>query len=747
MEEVGACYYILLLLFAISQADELTSEKPKTIDIPSGDPKRCYVVLNDKNLIRYESLPGNGWDNLKNKDAGIVVNFNYSKCRTTDDGRYIIPDTVYTVPIKSSKVETYAELFDHWSNYTSTTSSSINIGAGLTLAHFGISGKFSHEAESIKSHQVNDKAITTRVQVRYVRYTAKLQPDTPLHPTFKARLLSIAAHLQLNRTNMATYESQLLVRDFGTHVVTSVDAGAALVQVDEIKSTFSRDYSFSKSKITASASASFFSVFKIGASYEHETTKEMINQYLGNRSHSRVETYGGPVFKPINFSLNDWGAEIGDDLVALDRSGDPLYFLITPYSLPELPTSAVYKLIKSVKTAIEIYYKFNIYRGCTNPDSPNFSFQANVDDGTCKAPYTNLTFGGVYQTCTRTGQLSQNLCSGLDQKNPLTGDYSCPEDYEPVMLQESTRSASESVHKCHRCWLFAHCCHDETRQGSAQYRAYWCVARGSVRQQSGFLFGGLYTSTVSNPLTLTKDCPLYFYPLKLGNDMKVCVSDDYELGFEYAVPFGGFYSCRSGNPLMLGNNSEKLLKSGPSLRAYLQKSGAGHWPKGCPSGYSQHLATVENSCEINYCVVADAFSPHGLPPLRQPPYMDIPAEGFEDSLSYSISEDGLTWDIIEPSESDGPARSTGPNSKSSDSSQSSDDTGLSKGAVAGISIVATIACVVLASIAFLKYRQHRSLYRPLTMSTAAGRERTIQSANRVQYGTQNTNVPEVLVEP
>jgi hypothetical protein len=57
----------------------------------------------------------------------------------------------------------------------------------------------------------------------------------------------------------------------------------------------------------------------------------MIDQYLGNRSHSRVETYGGPVFKPVNFSLNDWADEIGDELVALDRSGDPLYFSSSVY--------------------------------------------------------------------------------------------------------------------------------------------------------------------------------------------------------------------------------------------------------------------------------------------------------------------------------------------------------------------------------------------------------------------------------
>lgn len=733
--------FLVLILWMLDLA--IAIQESRTDSIPAGDPRRCYSILNDKNLIRYESLPGNGWDNLMNKDAGIVVNFNFSKCKTTDDGRYIVPDTIYTIPIKSSRVETYAELFDHWTNYTSTTSRSINVGAGLTLAHFGISGKFSSESESIKSHQVDDKSTTTRVQVRYVRYTAKLQPDTPLHPTFKSRLLSIAAHIQLNNTNMATYESELLVRDFGTHVVTSVDAGAALVQVDEIKSTFSRDYSSSKSKISASASASFFSVFKISSSYAHQTTKEMIDQYLGNRSHSRVETYGGPIFKPVNFSLNDWGDEIGDDLVPLDRAGDPLFFLITPYSLPELPNSVVYKLIQSVKTAIEMYYKFNIYRGCTNTDSPNFSFQANVDDGTCKAPSTNFTFGGVYQKCNRNGGLSRNLCTGLDQKNPLTGDYSCPPNYEAVSIQESTRSSSESVHKCHRCWLFAHCCNDHTVYGSATYSAYWCVARGSVQEQSGFLFGGLYTNTVSNPVTRSRQCPLYFYPLNIGHDMKVCVSDDYELGYEFSVPFAGFYSCKSGNPLMIGSKSDSnSLKSTHTLNSYLTLSESGQWPKGCPNGYSQHLATVENSCEINYCVKADAFSPRGLPPVRQPPFMEIPAEGFTDSSSYSISDDGLIWKIMTPEEAD-----TGKNAGTSSSdSDSSENPGLSKGVVAGISIIATIACIVAASAIIVKYRKYKSLYRPLKMSVPLYREKTTNSPSRVQYGSQNEHQTEILVE-
>ena len=63
---------------------------------------------------RFEVLPGFGWDNLRNVNEGQVVNFNFSQCRTTDDGRFLLPDTVSAIPIKASRVQVFAELITHW---------------------------------------------------------------------------------------------------------------------------------------------------------------------------------------------------------------------------------------------------------------------------------------------------------------------------------------------------------------------------------------------------------------------------------------------------------------------------------------------------------------------------------------------------------------------------------------------------------------------------------------------------------
>ncbi|KAK3095443.1 hypothetical protein FSP39_014737 [Pinctada imbricata] len=606
-----------------------------------------------KNTIRYEVLPGMGWDNLRNKNAGLLVDYSYSQCRTTDDGKYLLPDCVVTVPIKKSNIETYAEIFEHWSNYTSMTARSINIDEEILAFDYSfsmISGTFSEQFQHVKMQQVNEKSFTTRVQARYVRYAARLRPDSPLSPEFKNRLYNIAINIMLNNTAMAKYESELLVRDFGTHVVTNVESGAIVGRTDEIKSSFSRSEEDSKSKILATASAIFYnddSKLSLSSEYYQVTNKDFIDQYLSNRTHSEIFSQGGPVYKPINFSLDAWVDGIGNSLVAVDRSGDPIYFLISPQTLPYLSPSILFYLTEYVKAAVETYYKFNAYRGCTKADSPNFSFIANVDDGTCESPYSNYSFGGVYQTCSQVGLPNKNLCSGLEQINPLTGGFSCPEGYEAVLINEGGRETSEPQRSCDYALFIKLQCTDYFAWGVAFYSSYWCVARGSVPQQSGFEFGGLYTDKVPNLLTGSKSCPLFFYPLKMGESLKICVSDDFELGYRYSVPFAGFFSCVTGNPLMVKNSNRPLA-------IYL--GAQSNWPKGCPNGYSSHLAAIENGCEINYCVQSQAFSGRGLPPIRRPPFINLPPNGYVvKGIKYNvnITRDYNTWTNKVPEESTG----------------------------------------------------------------------------------------------
>ena len=558
------------------------------------------------------------------------------------------------------------------------------------------------------------------MQVRHALYKVKTQPDSPLHPTFKARLFDIAANIQNNNTNYAHYLSELLVRDYGTHFVTSVEAGAVLSQVDHINSELFTTYDFSKQSVTASAGGNFFGQVSLGASFNYATSEENQEGYLKNRTSSEIFSWGGPPFRP-NFTITEWENGVRNALVAIDRSGDPLHFAITPSVLPEMPESTIKEVAKFVFKAIKLYYKVNTRHGCTDPHSPNFDFQANVNDSSCTPENTNFSFGGIFQTCEHTPWTTEDLCFGgpepVNQVNPLTGETNCPSKYIPILLHSGNYSHPTTKQVCHRsCSFLFFNCHTTcaTVPGGVSivnYKAYWCAALGRVERNSGYLFGGYYTSTTANPFTGTPTCPRYFFPLHFGEDTQICVSDDYELGEPYSVPFAGFESCIAGNPLASKNKS---------------LSNAAHWLHSCPYSYSQHLVTIDEGCEINFCIKSGAFNQLTLQPPRLPPFRRNPelnpnssevlvVIGNYGGLWYK-DQDGI-WVLDNetvPSGKDflsvldsavnpsSPVPRAGPGSKSNS---------LSNGAVAAVSVTSTtalstlIAVVVFASFFIIRKRK------------------------------------------
>jgi len=133
----------------------------------------CLASRGSTKLV-FEVLPGRGWDNLVNEERERVFDLKYKQCRVSEDAKYILPDDIALIPTKSAIVQRDAEVFTHWDNYTSATSKSINLGGGIGGAiglgglfdlSVQLSGKYSQEYTSVKSHQFSEKAITTRVQV------------------------------------------------------------------------------------------------------------------------------------------------------------------------------------------------------------------------------------------------------------------------------------------------------------------------------------------------------------------------------------------------------------------------------------------------------------------------------------------------------------------------------------------------------------------------------------------------------
>ncbi|XP_062972986.1 macrophage-expressed gene 1 protein-like [Elgaria multicarinata webbii] len=657
--------------------------------------------LNGKVL---EVLPGGGWDNLRNIEMGMVMSLNYSQCRTTEDGEYLIPNDVFVVPLKKSTVEVHSELIEDWLTYTDAFASSINAEASFLSV---LNGKFSVSSQETKMHNVYDETVTTRVQARYHIYSVKAQPSFTFHRDFRYQLVNIGNHLENNQSRTAEYLAEMLILGYGTHVLTTLEAGASLIQEDQVKRSFLLDKESEKVGITAAASATFFSKINVGINLSVQVWDDLTKGYLENTVDSKVQSWGSVPFYP-GITLQKWQEGIANGLVAIGKSGLPLPFFITPEALPELPEPTVRRVAATVGNAIRLYYAVNTHPGCVKPDSSNFNFQANVDDESCHNSNTNFTFGGVFQECYGiSGQDTEELCQAYRIQNPLTGNYSCPANFSAVLLHGEQRTVTkpkpECHDECHSCWLLFSCCSQvcgiRYYPSTVRLNGYWCAATGPVPQSSGFLFGGLYSTGNENPVTNTYTCPAYFFPLVLFEHLKVCVSNDYEMGFRYGVPFGGFFSCEAGNPL-----AGVLKEQRPGiLQDFFYQDSPTKFPMKCPAGHSQHKAYMSDGCEILYCLQAGTLFAQQLAAIKLPPFLRAPSSN--DNLPETIlvrSDGNQAWVKMRHS---GIWKLANAKDEKEMALLLQDSSRLSGGSIAGIS-VAMIAVLAIAT-ALIIYRIRR----------------------------------------
>ncbi|PAA59647.1 hypothetical protein BOX15_Mlig010268g2 [Macrostomum lignano] len=594
-----------------------------------------WLVDKKSNLNRFSALPGGGWDNLRNKDMGKVADISFNDCTLSDDGAYVLPNRVNLLIRKESAVEVMSEVMEHFNNYTSTLSQSINAEASNKV--LSINGKLSDEFQQMKSVAVSSKFKMGRTQLRYRLYTAKLQPDFRLSEAFVSRMSDIVSAIASNRTKLARYLSDLVIRDFGTHVVTTVDAGGVLEKVDFFNKDAFSSQEFTNSKLSATMSLNFFSLLNMSAKFEYIATKQNVEKYEKSISKMSIKSHGGPVLG-ADPSLEDWLKGLKENLVGVDVDGEPLYAVISRRSLPEMPAVFLLQLRKEIEDAVTRYYAANAVKGCQDPNSANFDPTANLD-GHCEAPATNFSFAGVYQTCTETRSwLGACSAYGGALRNPISGAFSCPKGYEEVPLLTKTGQTKEKcTKKTTNCYIFFTCDDGyDCEKSTTTLHAFWCAARkgARLRTHSGMVFGGAYATNgrFLNQVTQAASCRELFKPYVIGRDIALCLSMDLHSAARYRLPIGGFFSCRSGNPL--AEPSRGLVASSGGLSAESE------WPKQCPEGFSQVTLDTVDGCAVMQCVKGRSGL-HRLP-VRRPPFEEPDDELIERPVT-RIEKHGWRW--------------------------------------------------------------------------------------------------------
>ena len=541
MSSTALGFLSLILLVSLALAEEPRRAQDQLLQHCHHKPVGCRVL---------GALPGNGWDNLQNVAMPVVLMLNYTNCRMTSDGKFLVPDHVDVTALKESEIDVHWSLVSNFCDYTSVTSHSINARVDYGYLPYMISGSYSPGHVKVREQISGGLSVISRLQVLRRQYDVAMQPDSPPDPHFLSRIQELALSIHKNDTTNTRHMADWLVHDYGTHYVSKVVAGAYIVQEDQLTYSYAQGKGSNTTSMKASASAIFMGRFGIDIGYKHRATKEQINEYAESRMDSHIDSAGGSPVGP-NSSISDWLKHIDNNLVIIDRDGEPLHYVLTSDRFPMLPLDTLRDVQAVVKKAVHRYYERNTYRGCTSVDSPNFNYSANLDDGSCRKPPTNHTFGGVYQSC------NGSLCKAAwTLRNRKTGNSSCASGYAPVLMHTESHRHKDCKKKCHNVVGIHYKCKHKCKwvNDAVHIESYWCAANaGSVAPDSGYLFGGVYTDTTANPLTNDKSCPENYVALRLGMDsgMYVCVSDDDELAYRYSVPFGGFFSCDAGNPLAL----------------------------------------------------------------------------------------------------------------------------------------------------------------------------------------------------
>lgn len=533
------------------------------------DGYNCPGIGNSGNAtIPYlQVLPGYGFDALSNLPMGQVFSHNYSTCKVTRNGKYLIPDSVSVTPVKENHYQFYAELFEHWSSYTSLTSSKIN----MDLPIFGL---FSEEKQMIKKKQDLFNSVV-RTAFRNKAYEVRQDIISELHPDFKSRVYEIAAYEQNNDTKLAAYYSEKLVSDYGTHYVTAVDAGALIVKLDCLSKSYIDRTTTQRIASAAALSFPFYEQIINAVNLHLDVagvySQEHTNGYRRNVQKLDIFTMGGAPFTP-NFNFSTWLRDIPYNMVAIERYGKRLHNAISLSLFPELLMTTTRKVSRYVEAAIEKYININEKQIRTQLGGRQQTLIFNQkliggqpqDNGR-----TTKVFGGIYQTCKKTNEECQPVINKLVG---LGSPGRCPLGYMaiPLYVRNYTSEGNE---------------------------IFWCGALNSTSvHDKGFLFGGFHSYLRDNPLTGDKSCHPYFDDTNLlwNNILRICLSSDHKNAQAKAVGFGGFFSCQHGNPFALPSDANT-----PEYYSLV------NLPRTCPTGYSQYLMTTFDDCNIHACLEDD----------------------------------------------------------------------------------------------------------------------------------------------
>uniref|UniRef100_T1J8W7 MACPF domain-containing protein n=1 Tax=Strigamia maritima TaxID=126957 RepID=T1J8W7_STRMM len=531
------------------------------------------------NTRRLRPLPGMGWDSLESRQMGAIISFKYNNCHKTDDRVFEIPDYIEATSMKIR--ETEVDPVTDWFKYAPMVAKTLKLDSIKADKFSKIDGFFTHDYAQIKRHQLKENYATVRITLRNVVYKLMTSFNDELDAQFKERLDKIGDEIKLGNTRGAKYLADIVVKDYGTHLIRSIDVGGIFGRDDY----FSINYVEKNAPIVKdNAQFSFFNA--IGLNHDQSRISDSnLSSYESLRRGFRMFTVGGVEFKD-ELKLEEWESGLYDNLVVIDQSGVRLDLALRRM---KLNLSNAGQTIDFIQNAVEKYYRVNIHKGCVAVEQPLFDSTVNYDAGEiCNHDLEQQYLGGFYQTCALREKYDINFCKNYTFNNGMSGFSTCPIQYIDRAVIHT-----DIVQPCLASPKLKNCIIDVT--------THVCITDIEPSAYSKtHSFGGVYSDLVENMITKSRHCPPGFDPIgMLGNSqMFVCVGDEtVEEAEVAAMSFGGLCS-----------EFDKCPESS------------------CPAGYTQHFGTFYNEIEVYYCARMGSNDMTYEASLLRPPYLEIEDE-------------------------------------------------------------------------------------------------------------------------
>lgn len=564
--------------------------------------KAAVVILIVLADIESKSLfvdlyPGYGWDHLRFIDMLPIYQVRNANSSVQ------MQECIAHVPIREVEIEMNSDIIDVYDSTTKDYSSEHILGGGVGFMGFGISASFSKQYRELKERQGREQTVIIRNEILHNTADVFLLRSCPLDSHLKAEIINIANNIRDDEPIMARYAAQTFVLRYGTHYTSRFRIGGRIVEENFMKTQDLYSSSTVTKSMQAGAKASFIGKFSLSASYgtSNSDTNNNINQYQQKVSERKITAHGGQPYL-IGMPLKDWQASIDDNPVVLQRMVENITMAIDPKQISEVEQYYVYKALEEINRAVDTYVRMNLMPGCLDRKSPSFNWLANNDNGKCDTPIYALQFGGFYQNCTvhwSSGDSTNapgGLCGVL--RNFHTQAESCPSGFITTLLHTLNRiqrvERSDS-YKCGFLWLST--CYRTIYVGTATIttRLYGCTRNSTGYTQ--YTFGGSFTSTKTNMVTNSRNCPSLYVSQRVTNDIDVCVTD--KIVYSNNIPkFGGLFSCQT----------KPWNKKDDDM---------------CPIGYNAiPMGIIENSCILHACLQMRTQDQQ-LPPISLPPYFNL----------------------------------------------------------------------------------------------------------------------------